>query len=133
MGGGGELAYVNFCIHERARLLREDGWCKIVGGDTPSNAQATRGLASIVVIKRRNDMGIVDFVTGGAKRMMIARPDSAKSQVVYKHPDQTFPFWSQLTVDSDEVCLFFKDGQLVDKQIGATQKSVLANKVQALL
>ncbi len=56
-------------------------------------------------------MGIVDFVTGGAKRMMIARPDSAKSQVVYKHPDQTFPFWSQLTVDSDEVCLFFKDGQ----------------------
>ncbi len=56
-------------------------------------------------------MGIVDFVTGGAKRMMIARPDTAKSQVVYKHPDQTFPFWSQLTVDSDEVCLFFKDGQ----------------------
>ncbi len=56
-------------------------------------------------------MGIVDFVTGGAKRMMIARPDAAKSQVVYKHPDQTFPFWSQLTVDSDEVCLFFKDGQ----------------------
>ncbi len=29
--------------------------------------------------------------------------------------------------------LFFKDGQLVDKQIGATQKSVLATKVQALL
>jgi membrane protease subunit (stomatin/prohibitin family) len=56
-------------------------------------------------------MGIVDFVTGGAKRRMIARPDSAKSQVVYKHPDQTFPFWSQLTVDSDEACLFFKDGQ----------------------
>ena len=56
-------------------------------------------------------MGIIDFVTGGAKRMMIARPDAAKSQVVYKHPDQTFPFWTQLTVDSDEVCLFFKDGQ----------------------
>jgi len=56
-------------------------------------------------------MGIIDFVTGGAKRMMIARPDAAKGQVVYKHPDQTFPFWSQLTVDSDEVCLFFKDGQ----------------------
>ena len=29
--------------------------------------------------------------------------------------------------------LFFKDGQLVDKQIGATQKSVLAAKVEALL
>ena len=29
--------------------------------------------------------------------------------------------------------LFFKDGQLVDKQIGATQKAVLTAKVQALL
>ena len=29
--------------------------------------------------------------------------------------------------------LFFKDGKLVDKQIGATQKAVLATKVQALL
>ena len=29
--------------------------------------------------------------------------------------------------------LFFKDGQLVDKQIGATQKSVLAGKIEALL
>ena len=29
--------------------------------------------------------------------------------------------------------LFFKDGLLVDKQIGASQKTVLANKVEALL
>ena len=29
--------------------------------------------------------------------------------------------------------LFFKDGQLVDKQVGAVQKSVLAAKVEALL
>ena len=29
--------------------------------------------------------------------------------------------------------LFFKNGQLVDKQVGATQKSVLTQKVQALL
>jgi thioredoxin 1 len=29
--------------------------------------------------------------------------------------------------------LFFKDGKLVDKQIGATQKAVLAAKVEALL
>lgn len=56
-------------------------------------------------------MGIIDFVKGGVQKMMILRPDAQKDQVVYKHPDQTFPFWSQLTVDSDEVCLFFKDGQ----------------------
>jgi len=29
--------------------------------------------------------------------------------------------------------LFFKDGQVVDKQVGATQKSVLAAKIDALL
>ena len=29
--------------------------------------------------------------------------------------------------------LFFKDGQVVDKQVGATQKAVLAAKIDALL
>jgi membrane protease subunit (stomatin/prohibitin family) len=55
-------------------------------------------------------MGIMNFVKNGVQQMMIARPDSDKDKVFYKHPDQQFPFWSQLTVDSDEVCLFFKDG-----------------------
>jgi membrane protease subunit (stomatin/prohibitin family) len=58
-------------------------------------------------------MGIFDFVKNGVQRMMIARPDGAKEAVVYKHPDQTFPFWTQLTVDADEVALFFKDGRSV--------------------
>jgi membrane protease subunit (stomatin/prohibitin family) len=56
-------------------------------------------------------MGIIDFVKGGVREMMIARPDQLKHLIVYKHPDQNFPFWSQLTVDSDECALFFKDGQ----------------------
>lgn len=29
--------------------------------------------------------------------------------------------------------LFFKNGQIVDKQVGATQKSVLVKKIEALL
>jgi membrane protease subunit (stomatin/prohibitin family) len=58
-------------------------------------------------------MGIVDFVKGGVQRMMIARPDAQKDKVVFKHPDQTFPFWSQLTVDADECALFFRDGNVV--------------------
>jgi membrane protease subunit (stomatin/prohibitin family) len=58
-------------------------------------------------------MGIMDFVKGGVRRMMIARADSHKDAIVFKHPDQTFPFWSQVTVDSDEVCLFFKDGKYI--------------------
>ncbi|HVU01149.1 MAG TPA: SPFH domain-containing protein [Polyangiaceae bacterium] len=58
-------------------------------------------------------MGILNFVKSGVQRMMIARADTHKDAVVYKHPDQNFPFWSQVTVDSDEVCLFFKDGQYI--------------------
>ncbi|MCC6552112.1 MAG: SPFH domain-containing protein [Polyangiaceae bacterium] len=58
-------------------------------------------------------MGIFDFVKSGVREMMIARPDAAKHLIVYKHPDQNVPFWSQLTVDSDECALFFKDGRYV--------------------
>jgi membrane protease subunit (stomatin/prohibitin family) len=58
-------------------------------------------------------MGIISFIKGGVAELAIARPDSAKDQWVYKHPDQTIPWKAQLTVDSDEVALFFKDGKFV--------------------
>jgi membrane protease subunit (stomatin/prohibitin family) len=58
-------------------------------------------------------MGVMDFVKNGVREMMIARPDHYKHLIVYKHPDQNFPFWSQLTVDSDECAAFFKDGRVV--------------------
>ncbi len=58
-------------------------------------------------------MGIMDFVKGGVREMMIARPDQFKPLIIYKHPDQNIPFWSQLTVDSDECAVFFKDGRYV--------------------
>jgi membrane protease subunit (stomatin/prohibitin family) len=58
-------------------------------------------------------MGVMDFVKSGVREMMIARPDHFKHLIVYKHPDQNFPFWSQLTVDSDECAVFFKDGKVV--------------------
>ena len=51
-------------------------------------------------------MGIISFIKGGVAELAIARPDSAKDQWVYKHPDQTIPMKAQLTVDSDEVALF---------------------------
>ena len=58
-------------------------------------------------------MGVMDFVKNGAREMMIARPDHFKHLIVYKHPDQNFPFWSQLTVDSDACAVFFQDGRVV--------------------
>ena len=58
-------------------------------------------------------MGIISFIKGGVAELAIARPDSAKDFWVYKHPDQTIPMKAQLTVDSDEVALFFKDGKFI--------------------
>lgn len=57
-------------------------------------------------------MGIIDFVKGGVKELAIARPDQFKDHIVYKHPDKTIPMKAQLTVEPDELCLFFRDGQL---------------------
>lgn len=56
-------------------------------------------------------MSILDFVKAGVKQMMLARPDDKKHLVVWKWPDQNIPLMSQLTVDSDEVAVFFKNGQ----------------------
>lgn len=58
-------------------------------------------------------MGVMDFFKKGVREMMIARPDEAKAQVVWKHPDPTIPMKSQLTVEADEKAVFFKDGKVV--------------------
>src|SRR5262249_10149278 len=64
-------------------------------------------------LQEAHQMGIMSFIKGGVAELAIARPDSAKDQWVYKHPDQTIPKKAQLTVDSDEIALFFKDGKFV--------------------
>jgi membrane protease subunit (stomatin/prohibitin family) len=58
-------------------------------------------------------MGIISFVKGGIRELAIARPDAHKGLVVYKHPDPTVPRGAQLTVEADEIALFFRDGRLV--------------------
>jgi membrane protease subunit (stomatin/prohibitin family) len=58
-------------------------------------------------------MGVFDFVRNGVRELMVARPDNFKQLIVYKHPDQNIPMYSQLTVDSDECAVFFKDGRVV--------------------
>ncbi len=72
-------------------------------------------------------MGILDFVKSGVQEMMIARPDDKKNLLVYKHPEQTIPHYSQLTVDADEAAVFFRDGSLVGtlRSAGAGQRHTL--------
>ena len=55
-------------------------------------------------------MGIIDFVKGGVREMMVARPDAQKNLIVYKHPDGNIPTYSRLTIDMDECAVFFKSG-----------------------
>ncbi len=73
-------------------------------------------------------MGIMDFIRQGTREMMIARPDEAKKYIVYKHPEQTIPMFSQLTVDADEAAVFFRDGSLVGvlRTAGAGQRHTLS-------
>jgi len=59
-------------------------------------------------------MGMIDWFQRGVGEMMVARPDGAKSQVVWKHPDPTIPLKSQLTVEADERAIFFRDGKIVE-------------------
>ncbi|MCA8980664.1 MAG: SPFH domain-containing protein [Planctomycetes bacterium] len=58
-------------------------------------------------------MGVMDWFKSGVGEMMVARPDAAKAEVVWKHPDPTIPMKSQLTVEADERAVFFRDGKVV--------------------
>jgi len=59
-------------------------------------------------------MGVMDWFKRGVQEMMIARPDGTKAEIVWKHPDSTIPMKSQLTVDSDERAVFFRNGKVVE-------------------
>jgi len=58
-------------------------------------------------------MGVIDWFKRGVGELMIARPDEAKSLVVWKHSDPTIPMKSQLTVMADEQAVFLRDGKVV--------------------
>ncbi|MBI5527462.1 MAG: SPFH domain-containing protein [Deltaproteobacteria bacterium] len=55
-------------------------------------------------------MGLWDTVKAEVKREFVARPDDAKDAVVWKWPDSNIRMFTQLTVEADEVCVFFRDG-----------------------
>lgn len=57
-------------------------------------------------------MGIWDALKGETRRIFIARPDHAKNDLVYKHPDSNIRKGTELTVEADELALFFRDGTI---------------------
>lgn len=51
-------------------------------------------------------------IFGEMRREFIARPDQAKGQILYKWPDTNVRKWTQLTVQQDELAVFFRDGRV---------------------
>jgi membrane protease subunit (stomatin/prohibitin family) len=49
---------------------------------------------------------------GEVKREFIARPDDAKQQILFKWPDENVRKLAQLTVEQDELAVFFRDGKV---------------------
>ena len=56
---------------------------------------------------------VFSFIKGGVQELAIARPAESKDSAIYKHPDKTIPMKAQLTVQADELALFFQDGAYV--------------------
>ena len=75
-------------------------------------------------------MGLVDFIKGGVRELMIARPDDSKGQLVHKHAEATIPNGAQLTIDADDAVVFFKDGGIVGtlRTAGAGQRHRLSSE-----
>src|SRR5207245_3949430 len=46
------------------------------------------------------------------KREFMARPDPAKGQILFTGPDRNIRELSQLTVEQDELAVFFRDGRI---------------------
>ncbi len=49
---------------------------------------------------------------GDLNRQFIARPDTAKEDMLYKWPDLTIRKFTQVTVEPDETAIFFKEGKV---------------------
>jgi membrane protease subunit (stomatin/prohibitin family) len=73
-------------------------------------------------------MGIFQAIKDESKRNFIARADQAKDDIIYKYPEHNIRMMTQLTVDSDEVALFVKDGKVVGK-LGPGRHSLDTNNV----
>jgi len=76
-------------------------------------------------------MGFFDSIKNETQRNFIARADDAKDHIIYKYPEHNIRMMTQLTVMADEMCLFFKDGQVVGK-LGPGRHTLDTNNVPFL-
>ncbi len=73
-------------------------------------------------------MSLFQTIKDESKRNFIARADEAKDDIVYKYPERNIRMMTQLTVASDEIALFVKDGKVEGKH-GPGRHNLDANNV----
>jgi len=56
-----------------------------------------------------------DWIKNETKSLYVARPDSAANELVWAHPDRSIPRGAKITVRSDEVALFFREGRFIGR------------------
>jgi len=56
-----------------------------------------------------------DWIKNETKSLYIARPDGAANELIWTHPDRSIPRGAKITVRSDEVALFFREGSFVGR------------------
>lgn len=76
-------------------------------------------------------MGIFDGIKNEAQRNFIARADEAKTDIIYRYPENNVRMLTQLTVDADEVALFVKDGKVQGK-LGPGRHTLDSNNIPFL-
>ena len=56
-----------------------------------------------------------NWIKKQTQALYIARPDEAANELIWAHPDRSIPRGSKITVRSDEIALFFREGQFKGK------------------
>ena len=73
-------------------------------------------------------MSIFQTIKDESKRNFIARADEAKDDIIFKYPEHNIRMMTQLTVASDEIALFVKDGK-VEGKLGPGRHNLDTNNV----
>lgn len=55
---------------------------------------------------------VVDAAKSEVKGLFVIRPPESKNWIVYRHPNTNIRFGTQITVDEDDVAVFFREGKV---------------------
>lgn len=68
-----------------------------------------------------------DWIKDQTQAQYIARPDHAFNDLIWAHPERSIPRGAKITIRSDEVALFFREGQFIGKILAGTVLMDTAN------